>query len=74
MTVGTEPWTEERVKRLRELWRDGRSATEIANELGGVSRNAVIGKIHRLEGKGRRRNGVRLPIVEAKKPTLPSTR
>ena len=42
-------WTEERVKRLTVLWKSGSSASKIAIELGeGVSRNAVIGKIHRL--------------------------
>ncbi len=42
-------WTDERVERLGKLWMEGRSASQIATELGdGVSRNAVIGKIHRL--------------------------
>ena len=42
-------WTDERVKKLTLLWKSGNSASKIANELGeGVSRNAVIGKIHRL--------------------------
>ena len=42
-------WTDERVERLSKLWMEGRSASRIAAELGnGVSRNAVIGKIHRL--------------------------
>ena len=42
-------WTEERVERLSKLWMEGRSASRIAAELGnGISRNAVIGKIHRL--------------------------
>lgn len=41
-------WTEERVERLKELWMSGLSATRVAKELGGVSRNAVIGKVHRL--------------------------
>lgn len=47
-------WTDERVEKLETLWTDGKSATDIAEELGGVSRNAVIGKIHRLglAGKG----------------------
>lgn len=47
-------WTDERVGRLGKLWMDGRSASQIAAELGeGVSRNAVIGKIHRLGLAGR---------------------
>lgn len=41
-------WTDERVEKLKELWADGQSASQIARELGGVSRNAVIGKVHRL--------------------------
>lgn len=41
-------WTEERVGELSALWNTGLTATEIANRLGGVTRNAVIGKIHRL--------------------------
>ena len=47
-------WTDERVERLSTLWLDGRSASQIAAELGeGVSRNAVIGKVHRLGLSGR---------------------
>ena len=42
-------WTKERIERLKELWREGLSASEIAAELGeGVSRNSVLGKAHRL--------------------------
>ncbi len=41
-------WTEEKVNKLRELWGSGRTASQIAEILGGVSRNAVIGKAHRL--------------------------
>jgi GcrA cell cycle regulator len=41
-------WTDERIDRLRELWTQGKTASHIAEELGGVSRNAVIGKAHRL--------------------------
>jgi GcrA cell cycle regulator len=46
-------WTEERVELLRKLWQEGLSASRIAGELGGVSRNAVIGKVHRLGLSGR---------------------
>src|ERR1700754_5230846 len=46
-------WTDERVAQLRQLWGSGKSASEIADLLGGVSRNAVIGKAHRLELSGR---------------------
>lgn len=41
-------WTEERIDRLKRMWADGATASQIADELGGVSRNAVIGKAHRL--------------------------
>lgn len=41
-------WTDERVEQLKKLWSQGYSASQIAKELGGTTRNAVIGKIHRL--------------------------
>ena len=41
-------WTEERIERLKAMWTEGATASQIADELGGVSRNAVIGKAHRL--------------------------
>lgn len=41
-------WTDERVELLKNMWGEGRSASQIAKELGGVTRNAVIGKVHRL--------------------------
>ena len=41
-------WTEERIERLKSMWAEGATASQIADELGGVSRNAVIGKAHRL--------------------------
>ena len=41
-------WTEERIERLKKMWHEGATASEIAEKLGGVSRNAVIGKAHRL--------------------------
>ena len=41
-------WTDERIERLKKMWADGATASQIADELGGVSRNAVIGKAHRL--------------------------
>ncbi len=48
------PWSEERVELLRKLWDEGLSASRIAAELaGGVTRNAVIGKVHRLGLSGR---------------------
>lgn len=56
-------WTDERVERLKKLWSDGYSASQIASELGGVTRNAVIGKVHRLGLSGR-----------AKAPSTPAPR
>ena len=41
-------WTDERVETLKRMWGEGQSASTIAKELGGVTRNAVIGKVHRL--------------------------
>ena len=41
-------WTEEKVKKLKDLWGKGQTASQIAEIIGGVSRNAVIGKAHRL--------------------------
>ncbi|WP_439273658.1 GcrA family cell cycle regulator [Pseudochrobactrum sp. HB0163] len=46
-------WTDERVELLKKLWSEGLSASQIAAQLGGVSRNAVIGKVHRLKLSGR---------------------
>lgn len=46
-------WTDERVETLKKLWAEGHSASQIAKELGGVTRNAVIGKVHRLGLSGR---------------------
>ncbi len=68
-------WTEERVALLRRLWEDGQSASKIAAQLGGVTRNAVIGKVHRLGLAGRVKSGEDAPIVamkpaEAEKPSI----
>ena len=41
-------WTDDRVEVLKKMWGEGHSASQIAKELGGVTRNAVIGKVHRL--------------------------
>lgn len=51
MTVIT--WTDDRVEQLKKLWEAGLSASQIAAELGNVTRNAVIGKVHRLGLSGR---------------------
>ena len=51
---GKLPWTDDRVERLTKLWNEGLSASQIAAQLaGGVTRNAVIGKVHRLGLSGR---------------------
>ena len=42
------PWTYERIEKLKQLWDEGLTASRIAAELGEVTRNAVIGKAHRL--------------------------
>jgi GcrA cell cycle regulator len=46
-------WNDERVELLKKLWTEGLSASQIASRLGGVTRNAVIGKVHRLGLSGR---------------------
>ncbi len=56
-------WTDDRVTLLKKLWTEGKTAAEIAKELGGVTRNAVIGKAHRLKLSNRVS-----PIQQNKKP------
>ena len=63
-------WTDERVELLKKLWNDGLSASQIAGELGNVTRNAVIGKVHRLGLSGRAKN----PGSAAPRPRKPATR
>lgn len=46
-------WTDERIATLRKMWLEGMSASQVARHLGGVSRNAVIGKVHRMGLAGR---------------------
>lgn len=53
-------WTDERVEKLQEMWAEGHSAAQIAKALGGVTRNAVIGKVHRL-GLSNRNPGAKTP-------------
>lgn len=48
-------WTDERIEFLKKLWAEGMSASQIASQIGGVSRNAVIGKVHRLKLSSRGR-------------------
>lgn len=53
MVEAIPSWTDERVDLLRRLWDEGFSASQIASQIGGVTRNAVIGKVHRLGLAGR---------------------
>src|SRR5213593_1540597 len=50
---GSMGWADGRVELLKKLWQEGLSASQIAKHLGGVTRNAVIGKVHRLGLSGR---------------------
>src|ERR1043165_7469683 len=59
-------WTEERVELLKKLWLEGLSASQIAGVLGeGVTRNAVIGKVHRLKLSGRAKPASSTPRVRS---------
>lgn len=60
-------WTDERVETLKRMWAEGQSASQIAKELGGVTRNAVIGKVHRL-GLSNRAGGPGGRDEEAEEP------
>ncbi len=72
-------WTDERVELLKKLWSEGLSASQIAGRIGGVSRNAVIGKVHRLGLSGRatttrmksHRPRPRMAQTTAKRPQKP---
>ncbi|UFX42122.1 GcrA family cell cycle regulator [Bradyrhizobium sp. 41S5] len=59
-------WSEDRVERLKNLWASGMSCSQIAAELGNVTRNAVIGKVHRLGLPGRA-DDRRAKAIEAKR-------
>ena len=61
-------WTEERVELLKKLWAEGLSASQIAGELGGVTRNAVLGKVHRLGLSGRAKTPAAQAQNRPKKP------
>ncbi len=69
-------WTDERVEKLKKLWSEGLSASQIAAQLGGVSRNAVIGKVHRLNLPGRAKAGGAPAAARAPKraPAAPAPR
>ena len=58
-------WTDERVETLKKMWGEGQSASQIAKELGSVTRNAVIGKVHRLGLSNRVGTGP-VPVPPAK--------
>ena len=60
-------WTDERIATLKKMWEGGSTASQIADELGGVSRNAVIGKAHRLGLKSRPS-----PVKSADKKAAPA--
>src|SRR3954467_1747538 len=61
-------WTDERVELLKKLWQEGLSASQIAGELGGVTRNAVIGKVHPLGLSG---PGQPTPQIKRPRPARP---
>ena len=65
-------WTDERIEQLKTMWEGGKTASQIAEELGGVSRNAVIGKAHRLGLQARpspvKPNEVEEPVAVAEEP------
>lgn len=65
-------WTDERVDRLKKLWSEGLSASQIAAQLGGVSRNAVIGKVHRLNLPGRAKAGGATSARSQKRVSMPA--
>lgn len=70
-------WTDERVEQLKTMWAEGLSASQIARALGQVTRNAVIGKVHRLGLSGRaqpqrvERPRTSAPRVVTPRPVLP---
>jgi GcrA cell cycle regulator len=66
-------WTDDRVATLKKLWLDGLSASQIAKQLGGVTRNAVIGKVHRLGLSGRAApSQPARPVFKAPRPARPA--
>ena len=62
-------WTDERVEVLKKMWGEGQSASVIAKELGGVTRNAVIGKVHRLGLSNRVTSTTAKPAAKEKAKT-----
>lgn len=65
-------WTDERVEMLKRMWTEGQSASQIAKELGGVTRNAVIGKVHRLGLSNRTAAPAGTPAPAEAKPERPA--
>jgi GcrA cell cycle regulator len=65
-------WTDERVELLKKMWGEGQSASQIAKELGGVTRNAVIGKVHRLGLSNRNTGGAAAKAAEPKEKPAPA--
>ncbi len=61
-------WTDERVELLKKMWGEGQSASQIAKELGGVTRNAVIGKVHRLGLSNRATTSTKAATEPKEKP------
>jgi len=67
-------WTDERVDMLTKMWGEGQSASQIAKELGGVTRNAVIGKVHRLGLSNRTGGGAPASAPLKEKAPKPAAR
>lgn len=67
-------WTDDRVEILKTMWMEGNSASQIAKELGGVTRNAVIGKVHRLGLSNRATPNKAKPKVAPKAKAVPKTK
>src|SRR6476469_10974427 len=66
-------WTDDRVETLKKLWLEGLSASQIAKQLGGVTRNAVIGKVHRLGLSGRAApSQPSRPVLRTQRPQRPA--
>lgn len=67
-------WTDERIERLKKLWADGLSCSQIASELGGITRNAVISKVHRLGLSGRAKRTAAATSRPRRAPQAPRLR
>jgi len=67
-------WNDERVELLKKLWSEGLSASQIAGELGGITRNAVIGKVHRLGLSGRAKTAAPAARPRKTRPEVPASR